>query len=84
MAAILSFDNVYREYRRGNVPFFAVDHVSLSIEAGDFVNIIGRSGSGKSTLLNMAAGMLSPTSGTVELEGESLTGKDRGHGHGGA
>ena len=76
MPAILKLDDVCREYQRGSVPFFAVDHVSLSIEAGDFVNIIGRSGSGKSTLLNMAAGMLSPTSGTVELEGESLSGKD--------
>jgi putative ABC transport system ATP-binding protein len=76
MAAILSFDNVCREYRRGNVPFFAVDHVSLSIEAGDFVNIIGRSGSGKSTLLNMAAGMLSPTSGSIYLEDEKLSGRD--------
>ncbi|MCR5347672.1 MAG: ABC transporter ATP-binding protein [Fretibacterium sp.] len=76
MAAVLKLNDVCREYQRGNVPFFAVNHVSLSIEAGDFLNIIGRSGSGKSTLLNIAAGMLSPTSGSVELDGENLAGKD--------
>ncbi|MCR4819045.1 MAG: ABC transporter ATP-binding protein [Fretibacterium sp.] len=76
MAVVLSFDNVCKEYLRGNVPFFAVDHVNLTIEAGDFVNIIGRSGSGKSTLLNMAAGMLSPSGGSVCLEGEDLSARD--------
>ena len=76
MPAVLMLDDVCKEYRRGNVPFLAVDHVTLSVEAGDFVNIIGRSGSGKSTLLNMASGLLGPTSGVVELEGESLAGKD--------
>ena len=76
MSAILKLNDVRKEYKRGNVPFFAVDQVNLTIEAGDFVHIIGRSGSGKSTLLNIAAGMLTPTSGTVELDGESLSGKD--------
>ena len=76
MSAVLRLCNVCREYRRGDAPFFAVENVTLNVDAGDFVNIIGRSGSGKSTLLNMAAGMLSPTSGTIELDGEGLTGKD--------
>lgn len=54
----------------------AVNHVNLNIDAGDFVNIIGRSGSGKSTLLNIAAGMLTPTSGSIEFDGEFFSDKN--------
>ena len=76
MSEILRLHDVSREYVRGGVAFFAVKGVNLTVEAGDFVNIIGRSGSGKSTLINMAAGMLTPTSGRVELFGERLAGKN--------
>ena len=76
MSEILRLHDVSREYVRGGVAFFAVKDVNLTVEAGDFVNIIGRSGSGKSTLINMAAGMLTPTSGRVELFGERLAGKN--------
>ena len=76
MSEILRLHDVSREYFRGGVPFLAVKGVNLTIESGDFVNIIGRSGSGKSTLINIAAGMLTPTSGSVELFGEDLSGKD--------
>lgn len=72
---ILHLKDLSRQYQRGGRPFMAVDHVTLAIEAGDFVNLIGRSGSGKSTLLNMAAGMLSPTSGHVEIDGVDIQGK---------
>ena len=65
-------NDLCREYRRGGRRFLAVDHVSLDVEAGSCVSIIGRSGSGKSTLLNLAAGMLSPTAGSVELLGQNL------------
>lgn len=75
MSEILSLHEVSREYVRGGVPFLAVNHVNLTLDSGDFVNIIGRSGSGKSTLVNIAAGMLTPTSGSVELFGEGLAGK---------
>ena len=76
MSEIMRLHNVSKEYVRGGLPFLAVKDVNLTIESGDFVNIIGRSGSGKSTLINMAAGMLTPTSGSVELFGEFLGGKD--------
>ena len=76
MSEILKLNDVSKKYFRGSVPFLAVDRVNLTIESGDFVNIIGRSGSGKSTLINIAAGMLTPTSGSVELFGESLAGRD--------
>ncbi len=72
---ILRIKNLCKEYKRNNLSFMAVNNVNLEIEEGDFVNIIGRSGSGKSTLLNIAAGMLSPSSGVVEFNGETLTGK---------
>ena len=57
MAAVLNLKDLCKEYSRGGRSFFAVDHVSLTVESGDFVNVIGRSGSGKSTLLNLAAGI---------------------------
>lgn len=69
---IVKLRDLSREYLRGGRRFSAVNRVSLDVKAGDFVNIIGRSGSGKSTLLNMIAGMLAPTSGTVELDGRNL------------
>lgn len=75
MGTILKIHNLRKEYMRGGVPFNAVDNVSLTVENGDFVNIIGRSGSGKSTLLNLTTGMLSPTSGEIELDGLPLAGK---------
>ncbi|WP_281679412.1 ABC transporter ATP-binding protein [Synergistes jonesii] len=76
MEPVLKLKDICKEYRRGGAPFFAVDHASLEVEPGGYVNIIGRSGSGKSTLLNIAAGMLPPTSGAAELGGVPLTGKD--------
>lgn len=74
--AVLKLKDLCREYVRGKKTFFAVNHVSLTVESGDFIVIIGRSGSGKSTLLNLAAGMLTPTSGEVELNGAPLAGKN--------
>lgn len=61
-----------REYARKNELFKAVSEVSLNVEKGEFVNIIGRSGSGKSTLLNMIAGLLTPTSGKIEIDGSDI------------
>lgn len=72
---MLEFVNLTKEYQRGGRNFRAVNNVNLQIESGGFVNIIGRSGSGKSTLLNLAAGMLTPTSGSVILDGEDISRK---------
>jgi putative ABC transport system ATP-binding protein len=51
----------------------ALDGVSVSIEAGEFVGLFGTSGSGKSTLLNLIAGLDRPTDGSIEIFGKSLT-----------
>ncbi|PYG88537.1 putative ABC transport system ATP-binding protein [Ruminiclostridium sufflavum DSM 19573] len=63
---------VTKEYKRGDRIFKAVDGVSLIMESGDFIAVIGKSGSGKSTLLNIIAGLTVPTSGNVLVDGESI------------
>jgi sulfonate transport system ATP-binding protein len=55
----------------------ALDNVSLAIPAGAFVAIVGPSGCGKSTLLNIAAGLVPPSSGSVRVDGEGLSGLNR-------
>jgi putative ABC transport system ATP-binding protein len=72
---ILKINGLSKEYRRGGRSFNAVNGVSLSVGAGDFVSIVGRSGSGKSTLLNMCAGILEPSGGTVLFEGQDIYGR---------
>ncbi|KAB8287437.1 ABC transporter ATP-binding protein [Bifidobacterium ramosum] len=67
--AILEIHDLTREFTRRGSAFPAVDHVNLTIDTGEFVAIVGRSGNGKSTLLNLVTGLLSPTSGTVRVDG---------------
>ncbi|NLT15172.1 MAG: ABC transporter ATP-binding protein [Clostridiales bacterium] len=69
---LLEIKDLTKEYIRGAASFRAVDQVSLSVSQGDFVSIIGRSGSGKSTLLNMVAGLITPTAGSIAVDGQSI------------
>ncbi len=55
--------------------------ISLEVRAGTFLSVVGPSGCGKSTLLNMAAGLMEPTEGTVEVFGEPLVGINRKAGY---
>ncbi|MDR2419565.1 MAG: ABC transporter ATP-binding protein [Treponema sp.] len=70
--ALLEINEVSKEYTRGGHAFNAVNHVSLCVDGGDFISIIGRSGSGKSTLLNICAGLLEPSDGAVLFEGKDI------------
>ena len=65
-------ETVCRHYPMGGSVIRAVDGVSLTIERGEFVALLGQSGSGKSTLLNLLAGLDRPTSGSVLVQGRDL------------
>lgn len=67
--AILELHDVSKQYKAAQATVPALDGVSLSVAAGEFVSIVGRSGCGKSTLLNLAGAMDAPTSGKVILDG---------------
>ena len=69
---MLSITGLRKEYVRAGKTFAAVDRVSLSLEYGDSVSILGRSGSGKTTLIGMVAGLISPTDGEIVLDGKSV------------
>jgi ABC-type lipoprotein export system ATPase subunit len=70
--AILEARNVTREYRMKAENVRALAEVSVAVERGDFVAILGTSGSGKSTLLNLFGGLDRPTSGEILFDGQSL------------
>lgn len=66
-----------RYYRRGSGEVRAVDRVSITIARSELVAVVGSSGSGKSTLLNLLAGLDTPTSGHIAVDGERLDGMSR-------
>ena len=68
----LKIDQLCKIYGKGENQVAALDHVSLSIDKGEFVAIIGASGSGKSTLLHAIAGVDVPTSGKIWLDGQDV------------
>ena len=68
----LEIRDLCKTYGKGESQVRALDHVSLTIDKGDFTAIIGASGSGKSTLLHAIAGVDVPTSGKIYLEGQDI------------
>lgn len=69
---LLKIENLCKVYGKGENQVAALDHVSLTIEKGEFTAIIGSSGSGKSTLLHSIGGVDVPTSGKVYLDGQDV------------
>ncbi|QJC22158.1 cell division ATP-binding protein FtsE [Arcanobacterium buesumense] len=69
---MITFENVTKIYARGAAP--ALDQVSLTIERGDFVFLVGASGSGKSTMLSLILAEERPTSGRIHVLGKDLAG----------
>ena len=69
---ILKATDLKKSYGKGDTLVNALGGVSLSVEKGEFVAIVGTSGSGKSTLLNMLGGLDHPDSGTVLIDGNNL------------
>ena len=68
---VLELDGVVKEYA-GNPPVRALDGVSLRVEPGELVALVGPSGSGKSTLLNVVGALDQPTTGTVRVDGHDI------------
>lgn len=72
MSVILRTENLTKAYNVGKMSVTALRGVDISIDEGEFVAIMGPSGCGKSTLLHLLGGLLSPTTGSILIDGEDL------------
>lgn len=70
---LMELRDVSRIYGEGDAAVYALDRVSLSVFAGDFISIVGPSGSGKSTMLGLLGCLDVPSSGTITVGGEEIT-----------
>ncbi|MGN0462803.1 MAG: ABC transporter ATP-binding protein [Ruminococcus sp.] len=73
---ILRVENLVKTYGEGENKVNAVDNITLSVEKGEFVAIVGASGSGKSTLLHLIGGVDSPTKGKIFIDNKDITKMD--------
>ncbi|MBW3564163.1 MAG: ABC transporter ATP-binding protein [Acidobacteria bacterium] len=77
MTSKVEMVDVNRQFRTDEGKVEALRDIRLSVRAGELICLLGPSGCGKSTLLNIVAGFLAPSSGTVTIDGEPVTGPDR-------
>ena len=75
-APILSFENINVEYEVEGTITRALSDFSLAIYPNELICLVGQSGCGKSTALNLAAGLLTPTSGKILMDGQPISGPD--------
>ena len=77
MSALIEFQDVCKTYEMGDSVVRAADHISMQIQKGEFVAIVGQSGSGKSTCMNIIGCLDVPTSGTYLLNGQDVGRMDK-------
>lgn len=71
--ALVTLTNVSKSFRKGDETITPLDDISLEIDEGEFVSLMGPSGTGKSTLLNLVSGIDRPDSGTITVAGTEVT-----------
>jgi len=77
MAPVVQIKDIHKIYESGEVPVHAVRGVSLDVQRGEFIALMGASGSGKSTLMNLLGCLDRPTRGTLLLDGVDISQLDR-------
>jgi putative ABC transport system ATP-binding protein len=73
---VIYTQDLRRDFQMGHQTVHALDGVSLTVEAGEFLGVMGPSGSGKSTLLHLLGGLDRPTAGRIQVQGQDLTALD--------
>lgn len=73
MSEFVSFDNVKKTYKMGEVEIHAADGISFDVKKGEFVVVSGPSGAGKTTVLNILGGMDRASSGAIYVDGNDIT-----------
>lgn len=71
--SVMELSNVSKSYQDGNETIEVLKNINLSVNAGEFIAIVGPSGSGKSTFLTMAGALLHPTSGSITIDDQEIT-----------
>ncbi|MGB0591194.1 MAG: ABC transporter ATP-binding protein [Myxococcota bacterium] len=77
MSTVIQGSDLKKVYQQGTLEVHALRGVDLTVEAGEFAALVGPSGSGKSTLLNLVGTLDKPTSGSIQVAGQEVSGLDR-------